>query len=760
MRFHEGPIPGGRRLLGLILLSLLGIAPAVLMWHWVSSNWVPLPYWDEWHTPGAQFESWRRGTLTWAEMFSQHNESRKFFPRLLYFALERFGGWDERNVIRAEFVAAGVLGLLLLHLLRKTRGASTIGSLTAWALMMIVGFAPVQVKNFFYGIQIEPLICGLLVLAAATMNLSTCSFRAKALSNLALAFVATYTFANGMLLWVLAWPLCSPAATAERSRQWRWRALYMMAGVISIGSYFIGYQQPAQHPAFASILSRFWDLTRYLILWSGNYFASDFAGPFFLGVFFLILFFAATGFALWEIWRRRSWETFYPWLLLGVFAFASALITALGRVGFGVEQALDNRYVAFSRFFYLSLVGLLSSISYGRIRHASPNVRTVLLTGAGFLIGLLACLWAGSLEKFARAPSQHRKLYTHLLHTLEWMESIPDNPDLALILPFADVLKSRARLLEKEGVLRLSFIHGELSTAVRQAPPVVSGKHGVLDGAELQPDEQLQVSGWAWLPERHRRADCVILGVEDGAGGFKPVAVLETGVRRSDLRTAARDPHILHAGFSGRVKMTNFPPRARQLKGWAIDRRAQKAWPLAGSISLPPSAAARNQVSLTRSFARAQLETGCDPLLQPRGKGEQSVESRGRFCLAAPEFRPLPQSGVGHFRQGGGRGVALPHGLEERRDQKSEHESGRKIAAHLTALDGEVAEPFPHAILGGVVIMVRRFVQRLQESGVYRDSSARLQDPVDLACGQGRLAQVLKDVKGKHLIEASVSERQ
>ena len=46
-------------------------------------------------------------------MFSQHNESRNFFPRLLYFTLQHFGGWDVRKEIRVVFFGVWALCLLL-----------------------------------------------------------------------------------------------------------------------------------------------------------------------------------------------------------------------------------------------------------------------------------------------------------------------------------------------------------------------------------------------------------------------------------------------------------------------------------------------------------------------------------------------------------------------------------------------------------------------------------------------------------------------
>src|SRR5437868_3953395 len=88
----------------IIALLCLGLFPIILMAHHVRSNWIPIPFWDEWHTPASQFESWCRGTLTLSELFSQHNESRKFFPRLLYFALAMIGGWDVRKEMTVFFL--------------------------------------------------------------------------------------------------------------------------------------------------------------------------------------------------------------------------------------------------------------------------------------------------------------------------------------------------------------------------------------------------------------------------------------------------------------------------------------------------------------------------------------------------------------------------------------------------------------------------------------------------------------------------------
>jgi hypothetical protein len=570
----------------LVGLAVLATLPAIQMWHWVSSHWVPLPFWDEWFTPASQFESWYRGTLTWREMFAQHNESRNFFPRLLYFSLQHFGGWDVRKEMRVVFFGVCALCLLLLHLLWRTPGTTPLSTLIGWTMMTLVCFAPAQAQNFLYGIEIETFLPGFALLGAAAVNLSRLSFPAKALINLTLAFVSTYTFANGMLVWALAWPLPSPNESRS-GRQVVWTIVYALAGAISVGCYFIGYHRPSYHPPFVSIGAHSLDLFHYIILWSGKYFATDFASPFFLGVVALLLLGGAVGSALKIIWRDRNWRTFYPWLLLAAFAGMTVTITALGRLGFGVDQALDGRYLAFSRFFYIALFGLLFALYHSEMRSARPTMRATCLTSAGWVAAFLVWSWILAAQKNASLLEQYRKSRTSLLRSLTWAEAIPDNPDLALIFPYPEALRKRALFLASQGVLRLPMVREPLISSVQRQPPPADGAYGAIDSASWTSDGRLKVKGWAWLPASHRPADCVVLGwAKDEA--FKPIFVAGISGSRADVSVASKKSNSQHPGFAHTIDGGNLPPDAVSIAGWAIDLRTQQAWPLASSVQILP----------------------------------------------------------------------------------------------------------------------------------------------------------------------------
>ena len=89
-------------------------------------------------------------------------------------------------------------------------------------------------------------------------NLSGIQFRLKVVVNAALALVATYWFANGMLLWLLAVPIRWPAEREEVRPRFKavtgWYAVYGIAVAISIGLYFFDYTRPRQHPEFVDSL--------------------------------------------------------------------------------------------------------------------------------------------------------------------------------------------------------------------------------------------------------------------------------------------------------------------------------------------------------------------------------------------------------------------------------------------------------------------------------------------------------------------------
>src|SRR5688500_13589825 len=281
----------------------------------MGTHWVPVPYWDEWDSPGRQLAAHYRGTLGLADLFSQHNESRSFFPRLLYLAIYLPAGWDVRIGMVATFalVCAGSVGLY--RILRRTNPSSG-AVLVAFAMIIFLLFSPRQYENFLHAVMIEAFAPVCLLVFALLINVSDRSLKAKALPNAALAFMATYTFAIGMLLWLLAFPLETTRVRDSRTRIF-WRATYLLSAAASLIVYFVSYRHPSLSPPFVSPLAHLPALLHFYLVWLGSLFSTG--APALCGAVVLLLFLALAAAAVSQIRRTGAWRTHYPWLVLGCY---------------------------------------------------------------------------------------------------------------------------------------------------------------------------------------------------------------------------------------------------------------------------------------------------------------------------------------------------------------------------------------------------------------------------------------------------------
>lgn len=561
-------------------LVVIACIPPLLAWHLITAARVPLPVWDEWFTPGDLYRSWCVGTLSFGDLFVQHNESRKLFPRLLYLLLAQLHGWDVRDSMTLVFAEICLLCALLFLLLRKTRGASAISLLPAWTLMSFLCFAPVQFENFLWGIQLETFFPGVAVAIAALVNLSRLSFAGRALCNLALTIIATFTYANGLLLWALALPIPT-GAPSRRTAAWCYIG-WFIACAFAVAAYFHGYEQPENVPAWELHGRNAADLALYPVLWVGAYFGSANVSAVAVGPFAITLgavIFAASGVVM---RRSRDWRPFYPWLLLGGYSAASCALIAWGRSPMGVQQAMDARYKTFSLFFYLALVGGAFAL-YSTLALDLRRRRRLFVAAAAILVTFAAFAWFASYREGIATLESHRRSRLTMLRAYEWVNVIPDNPDLAPIFPLRDWLLERTRILSDCGLLRTKFVGEPLASAVKRLPANADGSHGGIDVCSFDANGNLHASGWAWLPDQNRPADRVVIGCETADGSFKPISVIATGGYRPDLRKHFSRKNFERAGFAHVMRPDNLPAgESLAVSAWAVDLRNQRVHPLGG----------------------------------------------------------------------------------------------------------------------------------------------------------------------------------
>jgi hypothetical protein len=350
---------------------------------------VPVTILDQW----AQLVGARTITLSW--LFSQHNEHRLLFARLIFVADRWF--FAETGKLSLAVSGAIQIGLLLL-LLRLGRAAGLRSgverALAATGVVALIAWA-VQFENYTWPFQVQ--FFGI-VLAAAACFAAVAMVRATvwgAALVVVLGFVATFTLSSGVAVLFVA-----TALAIWLGRPKLYVAVVAIAAVAMLAGYLIGYHTPVEHSDPLVTLHHPVELLRYTAGVLGSPFAS--ANAVATGMISPVLseVIGAGGLLAlvvlgWPHLRRGAAVSPAAAALvtLCVFVLAMSLLTALGRLKFGQSSALASRYTTPVVAFWACLLLL------GMIRMRRPVV-------AGVVIALLVLFIGWTQPGFVRIAQQ------------------------------------------------------------------------------------------------------------------------------------------------------------------------------------------------------------------------------------------------------------------------------------------------------------------------------------------------------------------
>ena len=568
----------------------LGLLPIVIAFVMMRRHWTSVPYYDDWYTPGTQIVSFFRGVLSISDLWSQHNESRPLFPRLYCLALTWLSGrWDVKDEMLLMFAFACAASFALYHLLRWTTNFTLQGRLLAWGLLNSLLFCPGQYFNFLWGIQLADFTPGTVLLFAMLANLSGIQFRFKVIVTAVLSLIATYSFANGMLLWLLAVPIQWPLQTAEARLRLKaaagWYAAYGITAAVSIGLYFFHYTRPRHHPEFIASYNQAGSLGAFVLRWIGGLFAERSADAFVLGLLVVIAFLGLGSLALKSSWRDRGWETIYPWLVLEAYGLISGAVAAAGRLGFGPNAAIAPRYGPVTVFCYLAVAGLALSV-YSKLSTQKKTLSRAAIFYTGAAAGILVIAWFNAFNRELIVLKEIREERKRLALAVQWIPAIPDNPELKLGgVPPATIVDI-ARSLSQRDLLRPRFVGELLTNQVQREPPSADSSTGALQTAYFNHCGKLLVTGTARVPTQRGKPDCVVVGYVTEDHRLVTFAVFRPTFEWLEPKERFRVDNPPLDGFAVSIDASNLPKGALVLRAWSIDMTQQNAFPLAGSINV------------------------------------------------------------------------------------------------------------------------------------------------------------------------------
>lgn len=562
-----------------LALAVTAAAPLALV-VLVVQNWVDIPYMDDWALADT-ISRHHEGTLCFKYLAAQHNESRTLFPRLIVVGLSLVSRWDVRwQMCLSLLFAAFTYGGLWL-LVRRSMVERSLQRHVIFLLMSLLVFSPVQWANWLWGIQIVAFIPPLLLTIGLLVNTSPHALWVKSILTSILAFVATYSFANGMILWLLIappafLPLLKPRA-ARDTRALAALGWYTVAAVASIGFYFYDYHTPAGKPPLSHVLNDPSAAAAYYLSWMGNPLiprgsALSSAMRQVVGGLLLAIWLTGVGVA---VRRSRCAEAVaprsraYPWIMLGLYSILSGMVATVGRSGFGLEQATESRYTTFALPLVVAAVGLGAEL-FGWCRREFQRTRgACATTGYGMIVLLLALhgqAVTASLP-FMRDMSSHlRRVKTALLlHRIA-----PDDAILRTIHPIPSELMSDFARLKR---------HGQLNYDAMELPAFREGcsragqpdqANGWLD-AWARRGDKVAFGGWVRLGDRGIPGTNVILTWAGSDSIPHPLALALPGVPRPDVVELLPDGRFARCGFAGTGSLRDVPPGRVSLDAWTVD---------------------------------------------------------------------------------------------------------------------------------------------------------------------------------------------
>ncbi|PYQ27688.1 MAG: hypothetical protein DMF56_18940 [Acidobacteria bacterium] len=339
-----------RRSLVWLLLGIL--LPGIFAVYFVKRFGVNVPVHDEWHFMST-VDAFYSGNHWQAALFEHYGEHRIPIPKAIILVLAPFTKYNVKDemYLSAFLMMAGAF--VVWQLLKKTNAPEWLIVPIGWLFLSIA-----QYHNLLVGWQFQiPLMNFFALLTILLLANEPLRFRDQAAAALT-AFGATFSFANGLLIW--------PVITlfvAWRRRSFRKALPWLMLMIVAVILYIAGYhgfhrRAGDQTPNYVGAIERAPAdvLALFTSVAGDNFGGGNAVAGVVAGVFLLLLLLLLV-----IAWRRRAAasETTldpYPWLALALFSLLSAGAIAGGRSLAWKEFATASRYLTITIFIPIAIL--------------------------------------------------------------------------------------------------------------------------------------------------------------------------------------------------------------------------------------------------------------------------------------------------------------------------------------------------------------------------------------------------------------------
>jgi hypothetical protein len=572
------------RITACVLIWLVALVPMLHLTYLVRHYAVEVPTLDDWEMAPLIVDA-QTGQLKWATIFAQQQEARTVLPKLIFILFAADGHWDVRDQMMLSVACCWLTAAGIFVLLRRSGVRPTAMAIPFWLAALTI-FTPAKFEIWIFASGF-PSFFPALFLVTALVIAGTDRLRSgtKFILCVVLATASSFTLANGLLAWGLTFPA---VLLMQRPRRWQWwLAGWLAVTGLCASLYFWGYQKPADLTAFAPAVS--WlAYASFILEFLGGALAyamkqsPSLAAAIFGGVQ-MLLFVSAVIYFCRRIKNRALFARAVPWVALGFHSIGSAVLAALGRVGYGAPYALASRYVTFSIYLAIAVVGLVTMMAQDKLaplgsgRFRGWVYSLCFVSVAAYLVPYQVC--AGNSRFFMRALSAKDRLaraavlFCHALDTREVITQTAYPND-------ARPVTEGAEALDRLNLLRPPLLRTNRLEAIPHE--TADGRHASGTCETIGPfeGETFRASGWAVLDAKGRPADCVAVAYQAPPDNeWTLCAISNSFAMRPEIVKRFRSMELLWSGWSATIPRSAFPAGAK-LSFWAVDADAPRLYRL------------------------------------------------------------------------------------------------------------------------------------------------------------------------------------
>jgi succinate dehydrogenase hydrophobic anchor subunit len=399
-----------------------------------------------------------------------------------------------------------------------------------------------------------------------------------------LSTISTFSFANGLLCWLVFLPAFIMVHSFPNTREKRLAILASLTVFISnIVLYFSNYSKPGGHPSFLLVLSKPLQAIQYfLVLLGVSLGFSDRLASLAVGLVLVLLTIFVLFYTL-SHWKDSNFRyQVTGWLLLGIYSLMTSIITTAGRLGFGIEQALyTSRYTTHSIYLPIALIHLLAIIAVGGKTNWSSSrqkVTTIILISLTFVFLLFHTLsYITGYEQMINYGQDRLRNKA----CLQWINQVQDQECLTKnVNPELNFLVTTANQLNEFNLIQPPLITSKRLQDMEGKNVPSDRVFGYFEALEKTPDNQWLARGWAVLPQYNSVAHAVILSYKQADGSDIAFAIAGQRDKRNDVSQALKNTIYKRAGWHKILTSEQIPAEAKEISAWAFDANRREVFKL------------------------------------------------------------------------------------------------------------------------------------------------------------------------------------